>query len=72
MTAITTRDELDQAGCDNPNCTHDHSVLYLSGNCHPRAGSVITYHKATGTIRAHCLKCEKFVIEIPVASSVKH
>lgn len=58
---------LDASGCDTPHCGHDHSVLFIKGYCHPRAGVAAAYYKATGTLKITCSKCDKPITEIEVA-----
>lgn len=62
-----TQSELDQQGCDTPNCGHDHTVLFLSATCHPRAGLQVSYSKATGVLTCACRTCKATVGEIRVA-----
>lgn len=62
-----TREQLDQSGCDSPNCGHDHTVLYLHGACHPSAGSRVSYDKRTGNVRVVCRRCDEPIAEISVA-----
>lgn len=61
------REQLDRAGCATPNCGHDHTVLFLSGECHPGASGNISYSKLTGTISVTCFVCDKPVAEVAVA-----
>lgn len=63
------RAQLDQSGCGQPNCGHDHSVLYFHAACHLRSGVEVAYVKATGTLKITCAKCHKPVAEIAVASA---
>jgi hypothetical protein len=62
-----TRAQIDAFGCGMPNCTHDHSVLYLIGRCHPEAGVDVRYAKATGILTVLCKKCSKLVADVEVA-----
>jgi hypothetical protein len=65
---VLSRIQLDHAGCSAPDCAHDHSVVYLHGACHVKAGVEAAYSKATGTLKITCAKCHKFVAEIAVAA----
>ena len=47
---LLTRRALDHTGCDTPDCGHDHSVPYLSQECHPRTGVEVRYEKAGGCL----------------------
>ena len=64
---VLTQRILDLAGCDEPGCDHDHSVLVLIQRCHPRAGLQVEYHKARGVLRCACQRCQRPVYEIAVA-----
>ncbi len=55
-----SRLDLDAAGCGTPNCGHDHTVLYLTAACHPRAGHEVSYDKRI---------CKKSVAQIRVAAA---
>jgi len=61
------RADLDPAGCDMPDCGHDHSVLFLVARCHMRAGVDASYHKKDGTIRLACHQCNAPVASLEVA-----
>jgi len=52
------RAELDRMGCETPNCTHDHSLLYMSPFCHPQAGCLAIYDKKDGILILQCSTCE--------------
>jgi hypothetical protein len=62
------REDLDHQGCATPNCTHDHSVIFLHGRCHPQAATETKYVKATGTIEVSCVRCKRHIASIHVAS----
>lgn len=62
-----SRKQLDVTGCGEPNCGHDHTVLYLHGACHPNAGTRASYDKLTGLLTIACRRCEKLVAEVKVA-----
>lgn len=64
---IVTRHELDAAGCGEPHCQHDHTILYLRAICHGKAGVQASYDKRTGTLKLVCKKCKAPVAEIAVA-----
>jgi hypothetical protein len=55
---IETRNSLAELGCDSPHCTHDHSVLFMQPACHPNAGFVAIYEKASGILTMCCCVCE--------------
>jgi hypothetical protein len=61
-----TREMLDRSGCENPQCGHDHSVLFLHPSCHS-APVVVSYHKRDGTLRINCVVCHQTVCEVAVA-----
>jgi hypothetical protein len=66
MQALTA-DSMNRMRCENPNCGHDHSVLYLNASCHPKAGVEVRYTKATAILTLECKKCKKVVADIAVA-----
>lgn len=66
MSALT-RLQLDIAGCGEPNCNHDHSVLFLHAACHPSAGTRVSYDKPTGLLTIECRRCDKLVAKVKVA-----
>lgn len=43
--------------------------IMLRGKCHPEAGVRATYRRLSGTLELCCVKCDKFVANIAVASS---
>lgn len=55
---------LQEMGCYVPNCEHDHSVIYLVAECHPKAGTRIKYVKSDELMIIQCCKCGKEVIRI--------
>jgi hypothetical protein len=67
---ILTRRLLDDQGCGVPDCEHDHSKLYLTPLCHPKAGLAVMYNKTDGALVITCAKCESFVGRVAVAQSV--
>lgn len=69
MTPLTQTD-LDKAGCDMPNCTHDHSQVYLVPGCHPNSAVAVLYNKTTGNLQIECRKCRQPVVMIAVATGV--
>lgn len=62
-----TRQQLDIAGCGQPGCDHDHSVLFLHAVCHPSAGTRASYSKLTGELTVDCRRCGKPVAKVKVA-----
>lgn len=62
------REDLDVAGCETPNCGHDHSVIYFHGRCHPRWPVEVSYHRGIGTIEVTCGRCKSLVASVRVAS----
>lgn len=62
-----SRKELDVMGCGVPDCTHDHSVLYMEGACHPEAGKVVNYDKRNGLMTIQCEICQQIVTQVKVA-----
>jgi hypothetical protein len=67
MVTPLSRKQLDPAGCGQPNCGHDHSVLYLHSVCHPNAGTRVSYEKLTGLLTVACRRCQKLVAHVKVA-----
>jgi hypothetical protein len=67
---MLSRYELDRMGCGVPNCTHDHSVLYLRAACHPHAGAEVAYEKERGAVIVRCLKCKQLVGALQVARTL--
>jgi hypothetical protein len=63
----TTRKELDAAGCDMPDCGHDHSILYFHGRCHPASSVDAYYEKGDGLLHIRCHTCGKPISNIKVA-----
>ena len=64
---IITREELDEQGCSNPDCTGDHAVIYLQPECHPGGGFHVRYCKADGTMTFECAACGKDHYPIQIA-----
>lgn len=62
-----TRKIFDVAGCGEPNCGHDHTVLFLHSACHPNAGSRASYDKRDGLLTIECRRCKKLVARVKVA-----
>ena len=62
-----TRQQLDIAGCGEPNCDHDHSVLFLHSVCHANAGTRVSYDKLTGLLVIRCRRCAQLVAHVKVA-----
>jgi len=65
---FTTRQDLDTAECHIPNCTHDHSRIYMVPACHPHAGLDAEYCKAHGTLTLLCGLCKKRIESMLIAS----
>lgn len=61
------RAELDRAGCSDPDCAHDHSVLYLRSRCHTNAPVEVRYEKQSAEIVVTCKFCKREVARIEVA-----
>ena len=66
---IVAREQLDQAGCESA-CTHDHSVLFIHGRCHPHAKVAVAYVKATGLLEFRCGQCAQEIVAVQVARRV--
>jgi hypothetical protein len=62
-----TQATLDGLGCDNPGCDNDHSVLYLSPDCHPQAGLQLAYSKAHGQLACCCGACNTLIAMFAIA-----
>ena len=69
MVKNLTCTELNSIGCSDPDCTHDHSVVYLHPRCHPEAGTWASFDKGTGTLTIECVQCQKPFVGILVADS---
>lgn len=63
-----TRADLDMVGCGSPDCGHDHTVLLIGPECHPKAGLRVCYLKPDGTLHLRCRKCDQPVGVIAVAA----
>lgn len=62
--------ELEQSaaqGCSMPNCTHDHSTLFLTQRCHPKAGLEASYTKGSGVVTLRCIHCKLELVDLAVA-----
>jgi hypothetical protein len=55
---------LDNSTCASDNCTHDHSSLFLSGDCHLGYPVHVRYVKATGQLEITCAKCDSDIVFI--------
>lgn len=71
MKPALTQKELDELGCGNPDCGHDHAVLVLHSVCHIKKGTWVEYRKATGELKVVCAQCGKEVARILVAKEVE-
>lgn len=58
---------MDAAGCGTPNCTHDHTILYLHSRCHPGRGAEVYYDKRTGVLTVKCRVCKRPIALVAVA-----
>lgn len=58
------KEALNELGCSVPNCGHDHSILYLIAQCHPKAGTRVKYHKNDELLIVQCSRCGKDVVRI--------
>lgn len=58
------REALNAMGCDIPGCAHDHSILYLLAECHPKAGTRVKYVKADSLLIIQCSRCGKEVVRV--------
>jgi hypothetical protein len=67
MNKALTQAELNSMGCGMPNCTHDHSVLFLHARCHLQAGTEAEYEKATGVLTIRCNRCKKLITRLKIA-----
>lgn len=60
-------EDLSQAECDDPNCTHEHDdKLFIHSKCHPDENVMVLYHK--GSLDIFCGTCSEFVCSIAVAA----
>jgi hypothetical protein len=64
--ALTQRD-LNLEECSDPNCTSNHSIIYLSRGCHSGAGLAASYNRQTGVLTVSCLVCDQELIGVEVA-----
>lgn len=67
---MMTREELDRAQCNNPNCTRageEPDGIEIQSACHPNGGVEIAYFKAHGAIVIVCHTCHQHLGEILVA-----
>jgi hypothetical protein len=61
---VMTKEDLNKSGCGLPNCTHDHSKLFLHSSCHIEAPTWVIYEKAIETLIVKCADCGNEVIRI--------
>jgi hypothetical protein len=61
---IVDKDILNNAACDNPDCGHDHSTLFLHSNCHNEAPTWTRYQKDIETLIITCAECDEEIIRI--------
>lgn len=64
MAKTVTKEDLNAAGCAQPNCGHDHSVIYLHPGCHVGSTTIARYEKATEELILECNTCEKEVMRL--------
>ncbi len=64
-----TRVVLDKMGCATPFCGHDHSILYLHAQCHPRAKLDARYVKDDGVLILTCAVCQKETARVAVENA---
>jgi len=63
---VCSQQSLSGLGCDTPNCSHDHTVLFFHPRCHNKGVSA-AYNKQTGNLSLTCRICDKPLIAIAVA-----
>lgn len=63
-----TQGKLDSMTCTNATCDHkDHTGLFLTQSCHPKAGVFAMYSREDGTLKITCRVCNKHVASVEVA-----
>jgi hypothetical protein len=72
MTEVLTQRELNTAGCDTPNCGHDHTVLYMHQACHMGAALTASYNKTTGLLTLYCAECDDPISDFLLAKAKRH
>lgn len=65
--AIPEMERAASKGCSTPGCNHDHSVLFLTQRCHPKAGLEASYTKGSGLVTLRCNICKLELADIAVA-----
>lgn len=68
---LLTKLDLDNAGCDAPDCQHDHSVLYIHPVCHPDSAVHVCYDKRIGALLIACAECGRPVAKIAPAERLQ-
>ena len=63
--------DLDRAGCEIPNCGHDHSRIFLSCRVHVRCGADVCYDKTLGHLIATCCVCGQEIARIAPAERIE-
>jgi hypothetical protein len=65
---IITKSELDEIGCEGPNCccTDDQGVLYPRAICHSQAPIEAYYEKLTAHLVITCGECGREGVRMPV------
>jgi hypothetical protein len=62
-----TRTELDQIGCENPDCDHrEDPELFLHSVCHPNVPTWVSYDRLVGALTVRCADCERVVVVVAV------
>jgi hypothetical protein len=62
------RKDLARLGCDAPDCTKDHRIIYFHGSCHLGGRIWAYYDKDAGQLTIECAECEMPIVTIDVAS----
>lgn len=62
-----TQEDMQTVECNAPGCTHDHSVLWVSPNCHEDAPLEAYYVKQDGVLYIRCADCRRPVTAFLVA-----
>ena len=59
-----------KGGCDDPECKHKHELspeLYMTQQCHPKAGLYVKYDERDHLVHIECAVCELLVCKIKPA-----
>lgn len=66
---MLTKEDLDQAQCQQPGCTEIHGPFFLHGRCHMNAASFAsTFLNPVLTIR--CSECNRGIAEIAISEAI--